>query len=109
IGVFVRAAAIVVLVMVRPKISLTDVLVVDLVSTSACVVLSWSSIAATMRALHTPTATGTLPLREMFRFTWHMALVGPMSGTTNPGAIRLALASGLGVAQSGMYAFLQSL
>jgi O-antigen/teichoic acid export membrane protein len=107
--VFVRAAAIVVLVMVRPKISLTDVLVVDLVSTSACVVLSWSSIAATMRALHTPTATGTMPVREMFRFTWHMALVGPMSGTTNPGAVRLALASGLGVAESGAYAFLQSL
>ena len=32
-----------------------------------------------------------------------------MSGTANPGAIRLALANGLGVAQSGLFAFLQSL
>ena len=45
----------------------------------------------------------------MFTFAWHMALVGPMSGTASPGAIRLALANGLGVAQSGLFAFLQSL
>jgi len=107
--VFVRAAAIVVLVMVKPHIGLTDVLVVDLVSTSACVVLSWSSIRQTMASLHSPSATGTLPVKEMFTFAWHMALVGPMSGTASPGAIRLALANGLGVAQSGLFAFLQSL
>jgi O-antigen/teichoic acid export membrane protein len=109
IMVIVRAGAIVVLVMVKPKIGLTDVLVVDLVSTSACVVLSWSSIRQTMAALHSPTAEGTLPVREMFTFAWHMALVGPMSGAASPGAIRLALANGLGVAQSGLFAFLQSL
>jgi O-antigen/teichoic acid export membrane protein len=45
----------------------------------------------------------------MFTFAWQMALVGPMSGTASPGAIRLALANGLGVAQSGLFAFLQSL
>lgn len=107
--VFVRAAAIMVLVLVKPHIGLTDVLVVDLVSTSACVVLSWSSIRQTMATLHSPDASGTLPVREMFTFAWHMALVGPMSGTASPGAIRLALANGLGVAQSGLFAFLQSL
>jgi O-antigen/teichoic acid export membrane protein len=95
--------------MVKPKIGLTDVLVVDLVSTSACVVLSWSSIRQTMAALHSPNAEGKLPIREMFTFAWHMALVGPMSGAASPGAIRLALANGLGVAQSGLFAFLQSL
>ena len=109
IMVFVRAAAIVVLVMVKPHIGLTDVLVVDLVSTSLCVLLSWSSIRQTMAALHSPSASGSLPVREMFTFAWHMALVGPMSGTASPGAIRLALANGLGVAQSGLFAFLQSL
>jgi O-antigen/teichoic acid export membrane protein len=109
IMVFVRAAAIVVLVMVKPKIGLTDVLVVDLVSTSLCVVLSWTSIRQTMATLHSPSATGTLPLREMFTFAWHMALVGPMSGAASPGAIRLALANGLGVTQTGLFAFLQSL
>lgn len=107
--VFVRAGAIVVLVMVSKNIGLTQVLIVDLVSTSACVVLSWSSIGATMRSLHSTAASGTLPVREMFTFAWHMALVGPMSGTASPGAIRLALANSLGVAQSGLFAFLQSL
>lgn len=107
--VFVRAAAIVVLVVVKPKIGLSDVLVVDFVSTGLCIVVSWFSIAQAMAQLHAPAATGKLPVREMVRFGWHMALVGPMSGTANPGAIRLALASGLGVAQSGAYAFLQSL
>ena len=109
IMVFVRAAAIVVLVLVKPKIGLTDVLVVDLVSTSLCVLLSWSSIRHTMASLHSPAASGALPVREMFTFAWHMALVGPMSGTASPGAIRLALANGLGVTQSGLFAFLQSL
>jgi O-antigen/teichoic acid export membrane protein len=109
IMVFVRAAAIVVLVMVKPHIGLTDVLVVDLVSTSLCVVLSWSSIRHTLTTLHSPGASGTLPVREMFTFAWHMALVGPMSGAASPGAIRLVLANSLGVAQSGLFAFLQSL
>ena len=66
IMVFVRAAAIVVLVVVKKKIGLTDVLVVDLVSTSACVVLSWSSIRATMASLHSPAADGKLPLRNVY-------------------------------------------
>jgi hypothetical protein len=73
------------------------------------VALCWIQIRQTLTALHSPVATGTLPIREMVRFTWHMALVGPMSGTANPGAIRLVLANTLGVAESGLYAFLQSL
>jgi O-antigen/teichoic acid export membrane protein len=104
-----RAAAIVVLVFVKPGIGLTDVLKVDLVSMSLSLVLSWSGIRHTMATLHSPGASGALPVREMFTFAWHMALVGPMSGTASPGAIRLALASGLGVAQSGLFAFLQNL
>ena len=78
--VFVRAAAIVVLVMVKPHIGLTDVLVVDLVSTSACVLLSWSSIRQTMASLHSPSARTTFfagsaaaafcaALRSCWRFT----------------------------------------
>ena len=58
--------------------------------------------------LHRPDASGTLPVREMVRFAWHMALVGPMSATANPGAVRLVLANGLGLAETGLFAFLQS-
>ena len=38
-----------------------------------------------------------------------MALVGPMSATASPGAVRLVLANTLGLAESGLFAFLQSL
>lgn len=107
--VFVRAGAIVLLIIFKPKVGLTDVLMVDLVSTGLCVIITWSSIQRTLAALHTPAAHGTIPVREMIRFARHMALVGPMSGTANPGAIRLVLANRLGVAESGLYAFLQSL
>jgi O-antigen/teichoic acid export membrane protein len=45
----------------------------------------------------------------MARFTRHMALVGLLGGTSNPGALRLVLANGIGLAESGLFAFLQSL
>ncbi|MFO1468550.1 MAG: hypothetical protein U1F35_19255 [Steroidobacteraceae bacterium] len=109
IMVFVRAGAIVVLFLVTTQVTLTDVLVVDMVSTGLCVVLSWITIRNTLASLHDHKGEGRIPVREMFRFAWHMALVGPMSGTANPGAIRLVLANGLGVVESGLYAFLQSL
>jgi len=107
--VFIRAAAIVLLVIFKPTIELTDVLLVDMVATGLCVLVVWFSIQRTLASLHSTVASGTLPVREMARFTWHMALVGPMSGTANPGAIRLVLANQLGLAESGLYAFLQSL
>jgi O-antigen/teichoic acid export membrane protein len=106
---FIRAAALLLLILFKPKVNFTDVLLVDIATTGLCVVLSWFQIQRTLAALHSPAAGGTLPVREMFRFAWHMALVGPMSGTANPGAIRLVLANSLGVAESGLYAFLQSL
>ncbi len=107
--VFIRAAAIVLLIILKPTIGLADILLVDIVSTGFCVLLVWFSIQRTLASLHSPDASGTLPVREMARFTWHMALVGPMSGTANPGAIRLVLSNQLGLAESGLYAFLQSL
>jgi len=45
----------------------------------------------------------------MLRFAWHMAAVGLMGATASPGALRLVLANVLGVVESGLFAFLQSL
>jgi O-antigen/teichoic acid export membrane protein len=107
--VFARAAAIVVLVVVKDKIVLTDVLLVDVISTAFCVVVGWFSVRQMLITLHRPDASGTLPVREMVRFAWHMALVGPMSATASPGAVRLVLANSLGLAETGLFSFLQSI
>jgi O-antigen/teichoic acid export membrane protein len=107
--VFARAAAVLVLIVILPKVGLTEVLVVDMVVTGLCVVLMWFGIKRNLLALHTPGANGRLPVREMATFAWHMALVGPMSAMTSPGAVRLVLANSLGLAESGLFAFLQSL
>ena len=107
--VFARAAAIVVLVLVKDEIVLTDVLLVDVISTAGCIVVGWFSVRQMLATLHRPDASGTLPVREMVRFAWHMALVGPMSATASPGAVRLVLANSLGLAETGVFSFLQSI
>jgi O-antigen/teichoic acid export membrane protein len=107
--VFSRAAAVLVMIAILPRVGLTEVLLVDMVVTGLCVVLMWFGIKRSLLALHSPGANGQLPLREMARFAGHMALVGPMSATASPGAVRLVLANTLGLAESGLFAFLQSL
>ena len=107
--VFARAAAIVVLVLVKDEVVLADVLLVDVISTAFCIVVGWFSVQRMLATLHQPGASGTLPVREMVRFAWHMALVGPMSATASPGAVRLVLANSLGLAETGLFSFLQSI
>jgi O-antigen/teichoic acid export membrane protein len=107
--VMVRAGAIIVLILVQPEVHLRDILLVDAIATGLCVAAVLSRVRANLTALHTPIADGHLPLREMAHFAFNMALVGPMSATSNPGAVRLVLANGLGLAESGLFAFLQTL
>jgi O-antigen/teichoic acid export membrane protein len=107
--VLARAAAIIVLVLVKDAVVLTDVLLVDVISTACCIVIGWFSVRRMLTTLHRPDASGTLPVREMARFAWHMALVGPMSATASPGAVRLVLANSLGLAETGLFSFLQSI
>jgi O-antigen/teichoic acid export membrane protein len=104
-----RVAAVGSLVIFKPKVTLADVLMVDMVVTAVCTVMEWLYIRRSLTALHTPGASGTLPVREMVRFARHMAIVGPLGATASPGAVRLVLANALGLAESGLYAFLQSL
>jgi O-antigen/teichoic acid export membrane protein len=107
--VMARASAVLLLILLLPVVHLRDVLVVDMAVTGVCVLFVLSRIRRNLRTLHAPEASGTLPVAEMWRFVRHMALVGPMGATSNPGAVRLVLANGLGLAESGLFAFLQTL
>lgn len=107
--VFVRAGAVLLLIVFLPKVTLHEVLVTDLVVTSLCALVLLYRIHRNVATLATAGGTGRFPVAEMTRFTWHMALVGILGGTANPGALRLVLANGLGLAESGLFAFLQSL
>jgi O-antigen/teichoic acid export membrane protein len=107
--VIARASAVLLLILLLPVVHLRDVLVVDMAVTGLCVLFVLSRIRRSLDTLHAPTAAGTLPVADMWRFVRHMALVGPMSAMSNPGAVRLVLANGLGLAESGLFAFLQTL
>lgn len=107
--VFVRAAAIIVLIVVKDEVILTDVLLVDAIVTGLCVLVAWYSVRHMLATLHEAGASGAMPVREMVRFAWHMALVGPMSATASPGAVRLVLANSLGLAETALFSFLQSI
>ncbi|HET7204907.1 MAG TPA: hypothetical protein VFI92_16220 [Steroidobacteraceae bacterium] len=107
--VMARAGAVLLLILLLPVVHLRDVLVVDMVVTGLCALFVLGRIRRCLHALHAPSASGSLPVGEMWRFARHMALVGPMSATSNPGAVRLVLANGLGLAESGLFAFLQTL
>jgi O-antigen/teichoic acid export membrane protein len=107
--VFLRAAAIIVLVAVKDEVLLTDVLLVDAIVTGLCIVVAWYSVRRMLASLHEAGASGAMPVREMVRFAWHMALVGPMSATASPGAVRLVLANSLGLAETALFSFLQSI
>lgn len=109
IMVFVRAGAVLLLILFKPAVTLHDVLVTDLVVTSLSALVLLQRIQHNVARLAPSAGHGQFPVREMTRFTWHMALVGVLGGTANPGALRLVLANGAGLAESGLFAFLQSL
>lgn len=87
---------------------LAELLLLDVVVTLVCILLACFNIFSTLGEL----AQGTddhLNVREMLRFGWHMAGVNLLGSTTQPGIVRLVIANGLGVVETGVYAFLQSL
>ena len=104
-----RAVVIVTMLFLGMGIDLQTVLLIDIWVTVGCLLLAWLLLIRSMKSLHNPDANGTLPLPEMLRFGWHMAPVGLMGATGSPGALRMVLANTLGVIESGLFAFLQSL
>lgn len=104
-----RVAIFGVLWLVVPYIGLRTALIVDLAVNSIALLLTWWFIRNSLATLHSSVNAGTMPVREMVRCARHMALVGPMSATAMPGAIRLTLANTLGVEEIALFSFLQSL
>ncbi len=104
-----RLAGIGVLWLTEAEINISNILAVDICVTLFCLLLSWLFLQKSLKNLHAEDADGSLPVREMLSFGWQMAIVGLMGATGSPGALRLVLANAIGVVESGLFAFLQSL
>jgi O-antigen/teichoic acid export membrane protein len=90
-------------------IDLGRLILIDVAVTACCLLLSWFLLRQSLRTLHAADADEAPPVAEMVRFAWQMAPVGLMGAMASPGAIRLAVASALGIGEAGLFAFLQSL
>ncbi len=104
-----RLVGVAALLLLGLEVDLRSVVVVDVAVTVVCLALAWAFLQTSLRKLHAASGDGDIPLGEMLRFAWHMAGADLMSAAASPGAVRLALASTLGVISSGLFAFLQSL
>ncbi|MCP4090217.1 MAG: hypothetical protein GY746_10540 [Gammaproteobacteria bacterium] len=104
-----RVTGIGVLLLTDLDINLTNIFIIDISVTAFCLLLAYSFLHNALGNLHSSKARGTIPTQEILRFARHMAIVGLMGATSSPGAVRLALANVLGVVESGLFAFLQSL
>ena len=104
-----RVIAIGIIIAAMGQVDFYTLLWLDVGVTTLCVILAWFFLAQSIKSLPQENFKGEIPLKEIGRFGWHMAAVSIMSSAAHPGAIRLALANVLGVIESGLFAFLQSL
>ena len=94
---------------VGAPITLERVLLVDAAVTLGCVLLAWWLIVRCAGRLAEPDAPQPMQLRAMARHAWHMAAFDILKSTDGQGAVRIVLASTLGVVETGLFAFLQTL
>lgn len=104
-----RLAGICVLLLLGTEISLERILWIDGAVTLFCLLLAWVFMVRTLGQLNTPDVPQPLPVRAMLRHAWHMSAVDFLGSASAPGAMRVVLAGTLGIAESGLFAFLQSL
>lgn len=104
-----RVVGIGLLVLLGLQVELPTIIVVDIAVTLSCLLLAYFMLLRSLRELPAPESTGNVPVREMVAFGWHMAAVNLLGSASSPGAIRLVLANALGIVESGLFAFLQSL
>jgi O-antigen/teichoic acid export membrane protein len=104
-----RVLGVVVLLVLGVEVELASILFVDIGVTAGCLLLAWGLLRISLKKLHAADGHGDIPYSEITRFAWHMAAADLLSSTAAPGAIRLVLASTLGVVGAGLFAFLQSL
>ena len=92
------------------EFSLRNILLMDAIVTVSCLLLGW----AIHRFRHTLIGgerrrDGEIPYRRMFTMAWHLAPVAMLGAAGQPGTLRLVVANTLGIAETGLLAFLQSL
>ena len=104
-----RVIGVLALIFFASEITLAYVFWVDIAATAFCLTLAWALLGTSLAKLHKHNGAGDIPIKEMIRFAWHMAAAGLLSATSSAGALRLALANTLGLAESGVFAYLQSL
>lgn len=91
------------------EITLHRILLLDGLVTLFCLLLATMLLTASIRRLPERDLTRPLPLKDMARLAWHMSVADLLESIYSPGTMRLVLANTLGVAESGLFAFLQSL
>jgi O-antigen/teichoic acid export membrane protein len=105
-----RVSGILLLLAAGSELGLSTVVAIDICVTASCLLLAYRLLYTSLIAHHATDSDNTqIPVNEMSRFAWHMAAVDLLGSTKQPGAIRMALANTLGVIDSGLFAFLQSL
>lgn len=90
-------------------LSLQSILLIDIAATLACVLVAYGFLFGRLKRLNNTLENESLPLNDMLQFARHMWIVDLLSVCSAPGAIRMALGASLGIAASGLFAFLQSL
>jgi O-antigen/teichoic acid export membrane protein len=104
-----RLAGIGLLLLSSVEVSLANVLLVDICVTAMCLLLSWLFLGHSLEQLQAQGVDGEIPVAEILRFGRHMAVTGLMGAAGSPGALRIVIANALGIAESGLFSFLQSL
>jgi O-antigen/teichoic acid export membrane protein len=107
--VLARITGIAVLLGAGAEINLERIVLLDSGVTLACLVLAAVLLIRSMRQLEEPANPQPLPVRDMARHVWHMSAVQLMGTAHTPGALRIVIANSLGIVETGLFAFLQSL
>lgn len=108
LAVFGRLSGIGILVLASTSIGIGAVIAVDIVVLGIAMLLAWMLLIGSLLA-HGGGGDGEIPWREIARFASCMGPVDVMGSSASPGALRLVLANTLGVVESGLFAFLQSI
>jgi len=104
-----RALALGLVILLGIQPDLVIIIQIDIAVTVMCLLLAYYMLFTVVRDLPAPASSKEIPMREILHFGWHMAAVNLLGSASAPGAIRLVLANSLGIAESGLFAFLQSL
>ena len=103
-----RVAVLGVCVALGTQVDLALMMQIDVGVTLFCLVLAYFYLYVAIRNFNGQ-GTAAVPVREIVGFSWHMAGANLFLAAGNPGAFRLAISNSLGLAETGLFSFLQSM